>query len=144
MSYVSLWIHAVFSTKYREPVLNKETRVAICSHIKEYGKEKGLFIDRVGGYSDHLHVLFALGKSQNIAYVMQQIKGESAHWANEQRLTYRKLQWQDDYYAVSVSRSHVERVRRYIARQEEHHRIGTFAEEVDEFMQSYGRQQLKG
>lgn len=75
-------------------------------------------------------ILISLGRSQDIAKIMMLIKGESAHWLNEQRLFRGKFHWQDDYYAVSVSESQVDKVRRYISRQEEHHKAATFEKEM--------------
>lgn len=51
--------------------------------------------------------------------------------------------WQDDYYAVSVSQSHVEKVVNYIKNQEAHHAKKTFAEEVNEFIAKYGWDKIK-
>ena len=49
-----------------------------------------------------------------------------------------KFEWQDDYFAVSVSESGINSVREYIKNQEEHHKKKTFQEEYDEFMKRYG------
>lgn len=56
---------------------------------------------------------------------------------NEQRLTPFKFEWQDEYIAVSVSESAVDAVRKYIMKQEEHHRSKTFAEEYQQFLKKY-------
>lgn len=58
------------------------------------------------------------------------IKGESAHWLNQQGILKGLFSWQDDYYAISVSESLVDRVREYIAKQEEHHRAVPFDREL--------------
>ncbi|OJV40692.1 MAG: transposase [Bacteroidales bacterium 36-12] len=143
MSYIRIWIHAVFSTKYREPLLDKTSRQLLYNHIKELSGQKNIYLDHIGGYVDHVHILLSLGGKQNIADVMQQIKGESSFWINKQGIVQGKFQWQDDYYAASVSQSQVEKVRKYIARQEEHHRKKPFAKEVEEFIQKYGWQYVK-
>jgi putative transposase len=57
------------------------------------------------------------------------IKGESAFWANKNNLLKTKFEWADEYYAASVSDSSVEKVRKYIYNQEEHHRKVSFEEE---------------
>jgi hypothetical protein len=46
--------------------------------------------------------------------------------------------WQDDYWAVSVSESHVQQTRGYINKQEEHHSQKTFSQEVEVFTNKYG------
>lgn len=70
--------------------------------------------------------------------VMQLIKGESSHWINQSGLRDYKFEWQNEYYAVSVSDSQVDKVREYIRNQEKHHNKKTFNEEVDEFAAIYG------
>jgi putative transposase len=62
---------------------------------------------------------------------------------NQNHLLTCKFSWQDDYFAVSVSESHLENVIRYINNQEEHHRIKSFSEEVEEFLTRYGFKLIK-
>lgn len=75
--------------------------------------------------------------------MLQLIKGESSFWINRQKLINTKIQWQDEYFAVSVSESQVDAVNSYIRYLEEHHKKKTFKEEYDEFIQKYGFQILK-
>jgi REP element-mobilizing transposase RayT len=139
MSWVRIWIHLVFSTKNRSPFLDtKELRRKGFQHIKRNAKTKEIWLDCVNGYKEHAHCLLSLGKEQKLSKVVQLIKGESSHWINKNKLTSQKFRWQDDYWAVSVSESHLKSVRNYIHKQEEHHRIKPFSEEVEEFMQKYG------
>src|SRR3990172_2350618 len=141
MSWVRIWVHLVFSTKNRETFLNsKELRKKVFQHIKQNAKEKDIWLDCVNGYSDHAHCLISLNKEQSISKVAQLIKGESSFWINQNNLIEGKFIWQDDYWAVSVSESHLEQTRQYIFNQEEHHSKITFKEEVDEFMKKFGWQ----
>ncbi len=128
-----------FSTKNREPFLNShEIRTRLFEHIKQNAKDKDIWIDCVNGYHDHAHSLISLGKDQTISNVTKLIKGESSFWINQQKLILHKFSWQDDYWAVGVSESHLESVRKYIKNQEEHHQKRAFTEEVNEFMEKYG------
>ena len=121
MPYVNIMIHAVWGTKNRAPFLNDKIRYAVIEHIKKNAKEKGIYIDRLNGYTDHLHCLFALNADMSIAKAMNLLKGESSCWINKQSLTSSKFEWADEYYAASVSDSALNRVRAYIDCQEEHH-----------------------
>jgi REP element-mobilizing transposase RayT len=135
MSWVRIWVNLVFSTKNREQYLNtKELRERVFQHIKENAKEKGIWLDSINGYKEHVHCLISLNKEQSISKVAQLIKGESSYWINKHKLTRMKFIWQDDYWAVSVSENKVQSVREYIAKQQEHHRIKSFTEEVEEFI----------
>ena len=131
MSYVRIWVHVVFSTRNHEPYLTTALRAKLIDHVKTNCRNKEIFLDSIGGWSEHLHLLISLGREQNIAKVMMMIKGESAHWLNKQNLIRGKFYWQDDYYAISVSESQVEKVRVYIAGQEEHHRAVPFTKELE-------------
>ncbi len=138
MSYVTIWVHLVFTTKYREPWLRKEIRNDVCQHIRDNCKEKEIFLKAVNGYTEHLHCLISLGKDQSIAKVSQLIKGESSFWINKNNLVPEKFSWQDDYWAVSIGESSVERVVNYIKNQEAHHSKKTFKDEEREFAEKYG------
>ena len=145
MPYTKVYIHFVWSTKNRVPYLDsKELRMKVWSHIKANAKEKGIFVDYVNGYEDHCHCLVSIRVDQNIQKIMQMIKGESSYWINKNKLTRNKFEWQDEYFAVSVSESMIERVRNYIKKQDEHHGKKTFIQEYDEFIRNYNFQQIEG
>jgi REP element-mobilizing transposase RayT len=129
----------VFSTKNREPFLNsKELSKQVFQHIKKNAEEKDIWLDCVNGWHEHAHCLISLGKEQSISKVAQLIKGESSFWINQNKLTKNKFVWQDDYWVVGVSESHLQSIRDYIHRQEEHHSKESFTDEVNEFMKKYG------
>ena len=73
---------------------------------------------------------------------MQLIKGESAFWFNNQKLILEKFQWQDEYFAVSVSESMIEKVREYIKNQEVHHNKKSYQEEHNEMIDKFGFQKF--
>ncbi len=138
MSFVKIMIHAVWGTKNREPYLQKDVRKILFEHIIENANSKNIFIDTINGYLDHVHCLFELHPESSISKIMQQLKGESSCWANKEKILKYKLDWANEYFAVSVSESMIDKVRNYIVNQEEHHRKKTFVEEFNEFKKKYG------
>lgn len=150
MPFVKVYIHFVWGTKNRVPYLHsKEMRLLVWNHIKENAKLKGIFIDLINGYTDHCHCLVSIGIDQNIQKVIQLIKGESSFWINRNEefrlnLNGEKFEWQDEYFAVSVSESMLDKVRQYIKNQEVHHSKKTFQEEYEEFILKFGFEQIKG
>ena len=138
MPYVRVWVHLIWSTKDRTPLLTKELRHQVINHIKANASNKGIFLATINGVSDHVHALVSIKADQTIAKVTQLLKGESSHWVNAEKLVHGKFEWQDEYIAISVSESMVEKVRKYIKNQEEHHRKKTFTEEYREFIEKYG------
>ena len=144
MPYIKVWIHFVWSTKHRIPFMKtREMRQTIFNHIRENAKEKGIYIDFINGYTDHVHCLVSLGIDQSMSKIMQLIKGESSFWVNKNGICEEKFEWQDEYFAVSVSESIVDRVREYIKKQEEHHQKKTYAQEYDELIEKYGFEKFR-
>ncbi len=138
MSFVKVWIHAVWSTKNWKPSLRQESRQLVFDHMLKNAKMKGILVDSVGGYNDHVHILFRLKNDQALSKVIQLIKGESSHWINNQDTTRERFEWQKEYFAVSVSEDQVERVRSYIQNQSSRHRTKPFQEVYKEFVEKYG------
>ncbi len=134
MSFVRIWLHVVWSTKYRLPYLTKDLRSQLFYHIIEKADDKNLHINFINGYNDHLHLLISMNANQCVAEIVQHIKGESSRWINEEKLTDMKFEWQREYYAVAVSSQHIEEVRNYIKHQEEHHKDKSFEDEINEFI----------
>jgi len=142
MSFVKIWVHAVWATKCREPLLTKELRRQLFPHVISNAKTKNIYIDSMNGYTDHAHCLVSLNPDQSISKIIQLIKGESSFWMNKNKLCPSHSEWQDEYFAVSVSESKLNITRAYIRSQEHHHQQKTFLQEYDEFMIKYGFGQM--
>jgi putative transposase len=110
----------------------------VISHIISNARAKDVYIEAIGGWSEHLHILLSLGREQSIAKVAMLLKGESAHWINRQEMFRGKFSWQDDYFALSVSESLVEKVKTYILNQEQHHAATPFSDEFDQLKKVVG------
>lgn len=138
MSSVKIMVHAVWGTKNRFPFLTENIRPSVIDHIKFNAISKGIFVEIINGYTEHLHALIGLNVEMGIAKTMNLIKGESSYWINKQKLTDIKFEWADEYFAVSVSESQLHKVRKYIQNQEEHHKKVKFSQEYDDFLKYFG------
>ena len=139
MLFVRVYIHFVWSTKNRQAFLSTpDLRKILWQHILENARKKDIYIDFIGGYSDHCHCLVSLGTEQTIREIAQLIKGESSFWINKQNLCASKFNWQDDYFAASVFESMIEKTRKYIKEQEEHHKKISFMDEYNDFLVKHG------
>ena len=137
MPYTRILIHAVWATKDRKPLMDKNNKDAMCNHIKDNAIIKNIHLINVNGWLDHLHCFISLSTNQNVETVLNLLKGESSFWANRHLKWSEKFGWQDEYFAVSVSQSHFNVVNNYISNQEEHHKKKTFEEEYKEFIKNY-------
>jgi putative transposase len=137
MPYTRILLHTVWATKNRKPLMLKEQKDALCKHIRDYASSKNIHLLNINGWRDHLHCLISILPEQNISTIMNLIKGESSFWANKNLKFKEKFGWQNDYFAVSISQSHFDRVNRYINNQEDHHRKKSFGKEYEEFINKY-------
>ena len=122
MSAVGIWVHLVFSTKFRTPWLNEQLLKNLCRHIYNNCKENNINISVVNGHKDHLHCLILMKADQSIAGITKQIKAESSRWINANNLVEGQFQWQRQYWADSISNSHLSKIRNYIKNQKQHHK----------------------
>lgn len=129
-SFVNVWIHAVWSTKEREPLLGKRWRNDLFQVCREVAREKEIHLDFINGVEDHVHALVCLRSTQTVSDCMRLLKGLSSHWINENRLIEGEFHWQNGYAAFSVSPNQIHHVRNYIRNQENHHRNNGFVEEL--------------
>jgi hypothetical protein len=89
----------------------------------------------INGTADHVHVLAKLRPTISVSDFLSQLKSGSSGWGKRQ--TAGKFGWQARFAAFTVSESQVERVRRYIRNQEEHHRIRSFEEEFKALLRAH-------
>ena len=137
-SYSRCWLHLIWETLRREPMLDKRAAARASRNLSEYSKEKGIYMKINFFNTDHTHALIDLPTNLTIEQVIQLLKGSFSHWINQKRLISGKFAWGRGYGAFSVSQSDISRVANYIAGQEEHHRKRSFAEEYEIFVKRYG------
>ena len=138
MSFIKVYVHFVWSTKNRKPLLTNDIRSDVFNHIRKNARNKNIFIDFINGYHDHVHILISLNDDLSIGKIAQLIKGESSYWINKNKLSREKFEWQDEYLAIGVGDDKIQTVRDYIAGQEEHHKKNTFQQEYNKFIKRYG------
>lgn len=136
-SLARVYIHAIFSTKYREPRLADEWREELFHVLGGAANNLGCQSLIVGGVMDHVHMLFQLGRTIAIADAIGKIKSTSSLWVNQTRGLPSPFHWQNGYGAFSVSQSKVVTVRDYIRRQPEHHAMESFQDEFRDWLRRY-------
>ena len=121
-TYTSLLYHIVFATKQRQPTIEESWRAQLHQYLGGTVRGLGGVALEVGGVTDHVHLLVSLNQNHRIADFMRELKASTSKWVNRSGLTPARFEWQRGYGAFSVNQSLRETVRRYIQRQEEHHR----------------------
>ena len=136
-SLVKNYIHIIFSTKLRAPLILESIENELYSYIGGICKQLECYPVKIGGYIDHIHILCMLSKKSPLMKLLEEIKAHSSKWIKTKDDTLKKFYWQNGYGAFSVNPNEVDKVIAYIENQKEHHRKKTFQEEYRAFLKKY-------
>ena len=131
-------LHIIFSTKNREPWLDSNVRPRMHAYLATICRDAGADFVRVGGVSDHVHIMTTLARTLSQAQLIEEIKKASSKWVKALDARYRGFFWQRGYAAFSVSPSQLDSVLEHVNKQQEHHRTRTFQEEYRELLRKHG------
>ncbi len=137
-SLAKVYLHLVFSTKDRAPFLSnrglrQETHAYLAGACRQLGSPSLI----VGGVEDHVHILCYMSRTLSIADLIKETKRESSKWIKAKDDTLSDFRWQGGYGAFSISPSHVDDLRNYIANQKKHHRHESFQDELRRLLRKY-------
>jgi len=130
-------VQFVFAVKYRKAVLHKSWRDELYKYITEIITANSHKLIVINGVEDHIHILVGLRPSQSISELLKIIKQSSSLWINKKQFLNTRFEWQNGYGAFSYSKSHLDRVIRYINNQERHHHKKSFIDEYLEYLQKF-------
>jgi REP element-mobilizing transposase RayT len=135
-TFLSLHYPIVFSTKERRPMLCDSWRAKMHEYLGGTVRGLGGIPETIGGVADHVHLLVGLRATHCLADFMQEMKKATSVWAKDNHEP--SFGWQDGYAAFTVSYTHLDSVKDYIHRQEEHHRQTDFIEELKRLLEKNG------
>jgi putative transposase len=92
-SFNKIWIHAIWSTKERMPLIHSKIEYVLHQYIGAQLREQNCPVRIINGMPDHIHCLFLLNPQKSIAEVIKQIKGSSSHYINQNDLISEKFSW---------------------------------------------------
>ena len=136
-SLSKLFIHIVFHIKTTSVKIRKEDKNDLYAYIGSIIKSNDSIPIVINGTDNHIHILCVMSKNIALAKLIEEIKGNSSRWIKSLHPHYRGFAWQGGYGVFSVSSSLHDRTKRYIERQEEHHKKVSFQEEYRMFLKKY-------
>jgi putative transposase len=136
-SLSNVLLHIVFSTKHRQHWIDAEIEERLAKYISGACRELKCPSHKIGAADDHIHIACTLGRTMSISKLIEEMKTESSKWMKTQGERYAEFSWQNGYGAFSIGQSQLPTLRRYIARQREHHRQVTFQDEYRELLKRY-------
>jgi REP element-mobilizing transposase RayT len=103
-SHSKIWIHLIFGTKERIPLIDESFEKLLYDRINNKLKtEYNSLVYAINGTKDHIHILFLQDSNFALAELVKNIKGESSHWINQNNFIDKKFAWQSGYGAFSIS-----------------------------------------
>jgi REP element-mobilizing transposase RayT len=136
-SLVKNYIHIVFSTKYRAPIIHPPYEQELHAYLGGICNNLECHTLKVGGFTDHVHILCMLSKKIALMKLLEEVKSHSSKWMKTKDYSLNNFYWQDGYGAFSVNPAQVDRVVAYIGNQHEHHRKKDFQYEFRSYLKKY-------
>jgi REP element-mobilizing transposase RayT len=143
VEYNNLYIHFVFTTLNRMPLIIEKHRQRIEKYITGIINNNACHLYAIYANPDHVHFLVSRSPGideENLATV---IANSSERFINDNKLCVGLFQWQQSCSAFSVSKKDIDRVCKYIQNQKEHHSKQSYVEEYETFLRFY-QQTLDG
>lgn len=136
-TYSKIYLHYVFTPKYRNAMILPEFEEKLYHYIAGIIENLGQTLIQINGMPDHIHILVRLKPSIDSATFIQKVKANSSKWINEQKFLPEKFNWQLGGAIFSVDYRKVDVVKKYIENQKAHHSKTGFKTEFVKFLDSY-------
>jgi putative transposase len=136
-TYTQIHLHLIFAVQNRKSLIQNSWKDRLYEYITGIVQQNTHKMIIINGMPDHLHIAIGMRPTQSLSDLMQDIKGNSSKWVNDNKLATGKFQWQEGYGAFSYNKSLLPKLIDYIKNQEAHHKKKTFLEEYKEFLKAF-------
>jgi putative transposase len=136
-TYTQINLQIIFAVQNRASLISDDWAERLYQYITgivQGNKHKMIIIN---GMPDHLHIVVGMRPTQSLSDLLQDIKGNSSKWTNDNKLVKGKFQWQESYGAFSYNKSALPKLIEYVKNQKIHHQQKTFAQEYKEFLDAF-------
>jgi REP element-mobilizing transposase RayT len=137
-TYTQIHIQLVFAVQNRQSMILESWRERLYKYMIAIIQNNRHKVLAIGGTADHVHILIGMRPSQSLSDLMQNVKGCSSKWINENRLANGWFSWQEGYGAFSYSKDETPTIIRYIENQAEHHKQQDMVNEYKELLKEHG------
>jgi putative transposase len=118
-----VYLHLVWATWNRLPTLSPSRREQAFEEMARKAAQRRCSVLAINGMEDHVHVLLHFATTSSIADLVHDLKGSSAWVLNQDGAG--EFRWQGGYGVFPIAPNAIDRVAKYIQKQEEHHRQET-------------------
>lgn len=136
-TFTQLYVQVVFSVKGRQNLISRHNKAELESYIYGIIEKRNQKLLAIYVMPDHTHILIAIQPDAKVSDLVRDIKAGSSKFINDKKWIAGKFQWQEGYGAFSYSKSHIDKVAKYILNQEHHHKKYTFKEEYISLLKKF-------
>ena len=136
-TYTQIHLHLIFAVQNRISLIQNIWKDRLCEYITGIVQQHTHKMIIVNGMPDHLHIVIGMRPIQSLSDLMQDIKGNSSKWINDNKLVAGKFAWQEGYGAFSYNKSQLPKLIEYVRNQDEHHKKKKFIEEYKDFLKAF-------
>jgi putative transposase len=136
-SLSKLFVHIVFSTKDRQPLIQPDVMSDLYSYISGIVIGQNAHIHEIDGVEDHVHLLVTLPRTLALCDLLEETKKCSSKWIKTKGEAYKGFSWQKGYGAFSCDPSNCKSLRSYIRNQKEGHKKMTYQDEMRFLLKKY-------
>ena len=143
-TYTQISCHIVYGTKNHTGTLDLKRHDELCRYTARVLQNKKCFVHKVGGYTEHLHILAELHPSIALADLVKDIKLAQSKWIKTKKIFPAFDRWPDGYGAFTCSWKDRGRIIHYIENQIEHHRHKHFVKNISRCCSGRGLSLMRG
>jgi putative transposase len=143
IEYNNLYVHFVFTTLHRLPIIPEKNRIRIEKYITGIVNNNSSKLYAIYANPEHVHFLISRAPDISDEKLATIVADSTARFINDNKLTIGIFAWKQTASAFSVSKSEVDKICKYILNQPEHHKKLSFEDEYQEFMKHYQATILK-
>lgn len=137
-TYTQLIYQIVFCAKYRAAFLREESQDQLFAYIGGVIRKMGCTPHIVGGYNDHLHIVYAASGKYSTGNIVKQIKVSSSSFIKDRPDLFPGFKsWQVGYGAFTYNKSDLNRIINYVKNQKSHHTQKSFEKEFIQFLEDF-------
>ena len=138
MSYTRCLYHIIFRTKGSQPTISIEHEEKLYRYVWGFCRNKKVFLHRIGGMPEHLHLLADLPADLSLAVFVRELKISTSHWLKCSGHFPYFIGWATGYAGLSYCETEKEKIIQYIKNQKQHHRNMDLSNEIRNILLSNG------
>ena len=139
MSHLNLTYHIVWRTKYSQRTISEEHERDLYTYIVGICDAKQCHVYRINSMPDHIHLCVEVHPTIAVSEFVKVLKQETSKWMRSNRSWFPWFDgWGNGYAAFTYSALERPSVIEYIKNQKEHHKVKSFRQEYEEWLQEMG------